>query len=663
MLGVAFKKIFFWLPKAVHWLVVFSPLAIVFAFNEIVGPEFAAVCVIGAALYLSRTMLTPYNDYKNALSTAVLTTKGKKGMAKRVAVIGSGPAGLVTAKECLEAGHKVTTYDSAEKVGGEFANRFWPGGKLTSSPYVTCFSDFEPKHLECGNPNWLHKTKEEYVEYLEEYATHFKVTDTLHLQEAVTKVSMKKLPDEEPTFNITVESWKDGKKTTRTDGPYDHVAFCIGGNRDVYIPNVPGLEEFKKLGGDVFHSADFGEKKSVSEAFSWCANKRIVGLGMGESMADIYGILLDEMPVPPKDCYVAIRSGSWVIPRVNPLNGLVNDWDSTRLRYAMPKWAHNFAVTMCGFLNDYFALSDNKERSLRYKLMTTIPGAKPVYKPATKSNRFISVIAREKAKLLHAGIEKFEGKTVYFTDGTVLKDVDSVIFGTGFQKYDPFATNMKFEGGAAPDICPCGRYLRVFDPCFGSTVGFIGMGIRPLVGSIPTVAEIQARVFAAVVSGERVLPPTDLMIDRINVDRELSFKEFGPDNQNALSSSNGWKSVTNWIPFMDTCAREIGANPSPWWLLFRPFLALKIMYGPMSVMHYRMRGIGAKPDVAKRVIKKLPIGTRIADMMFYTSIHWSLALIKWPLMVISPGTYNIVNTARWLRPKFSASVKKTTCCD
>ena len=114
---------------------------------------------------------------------------------------------------------------------------------------------------------------------------------------------------------------------------------------------------------------------------------------------------------------------------------------------------------------------------------------------------------------------------------------------------------------------------------------------------------------------------------------------------------------------MDTCAREIGANPSPWWLIFRPLLALKIMYGPMSVMHYRMRGLGAKPDVAKRVIKKLPIGTRIADMMFYTSIHWSLALIKWPLMVISPGTYNIVNTARWFRPKFSASVKKTTCCD
>lgn len=593
----------------------FTPFAVIYAFHELIGPEFAAVSVTGAALYLFKTMLSPKNEHRTALTSQVLTTPGTKKEGKRVAIIGAGPAGLVTAKECLEAGCKVTTYDSADDIGGEFANRFWPGGKLTSSPYVTSFSDFEPRMNKDGSRNLLHDTKEEYSEYMKIYAKHFKVDETLKMQEAVTKIAMKKLPDEEPTFNITVKSWKNGKEVTRADGPYDHIAFCIGGNGTPHVPKVPGLEEFKKLGGDVIHSADLGAKtKSVDDAFKWCGGKRVVGLGMGESMADIYGIMADELKNPPKDLYVAIRSGSWIIPRVNPLNGVVNDWDSSRLRYAMPKWAHNRIVVFCGWLSQVFAITPNKESALRFKLMTSIPGSKPCYKPATKSNRFISVIAREKAELIQAGIEKIDGKDIYFRNGKVVKDVDSLIFGTGFQKYDFFENGgMTFEGSSSPESCACGRFLRIFDPAFGDKLGFIGMGIRPLVGSIPTVAEIQARLFAAVVSGSKKLPPTDIMIARAAEDKEMAFREFGEDNKNAISSSNGWKGVTNWIPYMDLIAREVGCEPSNWWLIFRPLLAAKVMVGPMTVVHYRLRGPGAQYKTARKIMSSLPIASRVID--------------------------------------------------
>lgn len=663
MLSLVFKRTFFWVPKATHYIVVLSPVAIVYALHQLFGQEVAAIFVAGAALFLYKTMLYPRDMEMNSLSSRILTRPGMKKSGKRVAVIGAGPAGLATAKECIEGGHKVVTYDTSKAVGGEFGNRFWPGGKLTSSPYVTCYSDFEPKKKADGTEQWLHKTKEEYVTYLEEYADHYKVTPTLRMETAVTKVSMKNLPGEEPTFNITVDTWKDGKKESRVDGPFDHVAFCIGGNREPFYPDTPGLEGFKKAGGEVYHSADFGSAKSVEEAFNWAEGKRVVGVGMGESMADIYGIMLDEHPRPPKDCYVAIRSGSWVIPRVNPLNGLVNDWDSTRIRYAMPKWAHNYAVRFCGFLGDFFSLTDDKERAIRYKLLSTIPGVRPCYKPATKSNRFISMIAQDKAKLLHAGIARFDGKTIYFTDGTVVEDVDSIIFGTGFKKFDPFSDAITFEGKAAPNICPCGRFLRIFDPCFGDKVGFIGMGIRPLVGSIPTVAEIQARLFAAVVSGERVLPPTDVMMARATSDSDLAFKEFGPDNANALSSSNGWKSVVNWIPYMDTVGREIGCLPTNSWMMTRPFFAMKIMYGPMSVMHYRLSGPGAKTEMAESVIRRLPIGARYVDMMFYTSIHISLALFRWPSLILNPSMYGIFDTSKSALPKVRADMKKTMCCE
>jgi len=45
-----------------------------------------------------------------------------KGMKKKVAVIGAGPNGLVAMKELADEGHNVVCYDSAPKVGGEFAN-------------------------------------------------------------------------------------------------------------------------------------------------------------------------------------------------------------------------------------------------------------------------------------------------------------------------------------------------------------------------------------------------------------------------------------------------------------------------------------------------------------------------------------------------------------
>lgn len=659
MLKFALKVIFFWVPKAVHWAVVLSPLALTYAIHELAGLEFAAISVLGAALFLYKTMWFPRDDHTNALSSQILTGRsGKKVTGRRVAVIGAGPAGLCTAKECVENGHDVTTYDAWKQVGGEFGNRFWPGGRLTSSPYVTCFSDFEPKKKPNGQENWLHKTKEEYVAYLNEYAEHYNVTPTLKLEQAVVKVSMKKLSDDDaPTYNLTVVSWKDGKKQMRTDGPYDHIAFCIGGNRTPHIPESPGFESFKKAGGEVYHSAHLGNANSVEEAFNWADNKRVVGVGMGESMADIYALMLDEHPRPPKDCYVAIRSGSWVIPRVNPLNGLVNDWDSTRVRYSMPKWAHNMSVVFCGFLADSFALSENKERSIRFKLIKSIPGAKPCYKPATKSNRFISCLARDKAQLIHAGVSKFEGKKMYFTDGTVVEDVDCVIYGTGFEKFDPFVDQIVFEGQAPPEVCPCGRFLRMFDPAFGSSVAFIGMGIRPLVGSVPTISEIQARLFALVVSGERTLPPTDVMVARAASDRDLSFKEFGTDNANGLSSSNGWKSVTNWIPYMDTIAREIGCLPPARWMITRPFLAAKLMYGPMNVMHYRLSGPGAKPDLAESVVRRLPIGARLVDMMFYTGIHTTLALIRWPFLFLDPSFYGITDSSK-SAPKVPKSMKK-----
>ena len=94
-------------------------------------------------------------------------------MAKRIAVVGAGPSGLVTVKELAEEGHEPTCFERAAGLGGVF--RFgekdgvvWESCRLTSSPLLTSFSDFPAPadrvmHLRVG----------EYVDYLDRYCDAF----------------------------------------------------------------------------------------------------------------------------------------------------------------------------------------------------------------------------------------------------------------------------------------------------------------------------------------------------------------------------------------------------------------------------------------------------------------------------------------------------------
>ena len=159
--------ILYWIPKAVHWLVVLLPLLIIYAASKAVGLEAMFVYLAGACWYLYRTCLHPATGTNKVLQdpSPPLTKKmhvSTPQKKKRVAVIGCGPAGLVTCKELREEGHDVVCFEMSSKVGGEFAHGFWAGGKLTSSPYVTAFSDFEPLRHANGKEHWKHWTKEEY---------------------------------------------------------------------------------------------------------------------------------------------------------------------------------------------------------------------------------------------------------------------------------------------------------------------------------------------------------------------------------------------------------------------------------------------------------------------------------------------------------------------
>lgn len=95
-------------------------------------------------------------------------------------------------------------------------------------------------------------------------------------------------------------------------------------------------------------------------------------------------------------------------------------------------------------------------------------------------------------------IAHIEGRTVHFTDGNVVKDVDNVIFGTGFNWTLPFLPDVQIRNNRIPEL-----YLHVVyqrDPSL-LFIGAVGAGLTF------KIFEWQAVLAARLLAGRATLPP------------------------------------------------------------------------------------------------------------------------------------------------------------
>lgn len=613
-MGIA-SKIMNLAAAGVHWFFFVVPITIIAALYHFAGPIPAATIFIGGTMRFILIILFPGDKIERL--PPILKKNDKAFTKKRVIVIGAGPAGVVASKELTEAGHEVNCFDASERLGGTFANYFWPGGRLTSSPYVTAFSDYEPARAKDGEEHWHHHTAEEYVTYLNNYSKHYGFDNVFQMKHKVLHVG----ENAEGKIMAEVENLMTGEK--RMEGPYDHVAICSGAFHTKLTPKFKGLETFP---GKLLHSRDFAAsttKTTADEAFKECSGKRVVSIGLGESMADILGIITTRITKPTTYCACAVRQGALIIPRINPMTGHVSDMHTTRLRHALPKNIRNMAVN----LNFATFTRKSKKAIARFDLIQKLPGAGVTYVKSTKSGMFLPAIEEGKLEIKPA-LDRIEGSTVYYADGSKSENVDVIIYGTGYDVPQfPFLDENSFKTPTGekimdPHSVPADRLFRMFNPELGNKVAYLGLGIRPLVGSIPTSAEMQARVLAMVVSGKRELPGKTAMKERIMKLKKFSQMESGPYIEQ-------WFLYVNWIPFMDMLAREVGCIPRASWLITRPTLWWKLLLSPVTTYHFRLIGHGAKPKLARDVIDRLP-STGFRDNFFFASIHYTMSLFLWP---------------------------------
>src|SRR3954453_18531663 len=106
----------------------------------------------------------------------------------RIAIIGAGPSGLVTAKYALEAGFDVVVFEASDDLGGQWYasaphSGIWPGMRTNTSRMMTAFSDAPPPADFETSP-----FAEQVQAYLRRYAAAFGVTERIRFATPVSTV-------------------------------------------------------------------------------------------------------------------------------------------------------------------------------------------------------------------------------------------------------------------------------------------------------------------------------------------------------------------------------------------------------------------------------------------------------------------------------------------
>jgi cation diffusion facilitator CzcD-associated flavoprotein CzcO len=360
------------------------------------------------------TTLSPF-------STPPAVAKGTSTREVRVAIVGSGFSGLGMAIALRRQGeHDFVVLERAGDVGGTWRDNTYPGCACDVPSHLYSFS-FEP------NPRWTRSfsPQQEIWDYLRHCARKYGVLPHVRFNHEVRK-------------RWIVET---------SGGTYvaQVLVAATGALSEPSMPALPGLDSFK---GTVFHSARWNHDHDLR-------GRRVAVIGTGASAIQFVPRIQPQ--VAHLDVYQ--RTPAWIMPHPDrPLR----PWE--RRVYAMLPalqllmrggiyWARETFVI--GFLRNRMRLAD---RIARRHLAEQVPDpalrAKltPDYTIGCKriliSDEFYPALQQPNVELITAGIREVREHSIVGDDG-VERDVDTIIFGTGFHVTDmPIASRIRGRDGA-----------------------------------------------------------------------------------------------------------------------------------------------------------------------------------------------------------------------
>ena len=469
---------------------------------------------------------------------------------RAVAIIGSGPAGLVAARFLKKHGFDPVVFEAAAAVGGQWniaspVSAVWPGMRTNTSRVLTAFSDLDPPLGTNVYPSHV-----DMLAYLQRYAETVGLTPHLRLSTPVERL------DRGPGAGWIVRS-RRGESTVSE--LFSRVVVATGCCTTPDMPAIAGLSSFADRGGAI-HSSQYGGSESYRGQSVLVAGCSISALEIASELAASGAAKVS----------VAMRRQRYVLQKL--LAGVPTDHVAftrfaAQAERVLPPEAIAAAMKQmvlenCGSPEQFGAPK---------------PDDNIFAAGLTQSQNYLALVAEGRIQP-RPWIKAVDGQTVHFADGSS-GVFDAIILSTGFRLTLPFVSET-----IAASLGLDGYHIDLHDHTLHPDLDGLGfIGLYPLVGPYFPVLELQARWLAYLWTGLRPMPSVETM-------------------QEGVSTARARRSGPRDVPMHALAmlfAAHAGVEPRPeaW-----PALERALWFGPLSPASFRLTGPDAEPDAPTRAM-------------------------------------------------------------
>lgn len=347
----------------------------------------------------------------------------------RVAIVGTGFAGLAAAIAMAREGIPHTILERASDVGGTWRDNHYPGCRCDVPSHLYSFS-FAP------NPDWseTYSPQPEIQAYLRRTAEEHGVLDRVRFDHDVL----------EARWDEVARRWR----LTTSQGVLtaDVVLFGNGPLAEPQVPDLPGLESFA---GTTFHSARWQDDHDLT-------GERVAVIGTGASAIQF----VPEIQPLVSKLEVYQRTPAWVLPHSNRR---IRGWERVLYRHVpaaqkLVRWGVYWVRELFSFglvrnARSLDAVERVAHRHLEHQVRdpdlraALTPDFRPGCKRLLLSNDWYPALQRPNVDLVTEKIVEVLPHAVVTADG-VEHPTDTIIFGTGFRVTDnPVAERVRGTAG------------------------------------------------------------------------------------------------------------------------------------------------------------------------------------------------------------------------
>jgi cation diffusion facilitator CzcD-associated flavoprotein CzcO len=425
-------------------------------------------------------------------------------VARKVCVVGAGPAGLVSAKTLVEAGLDVDCFEMSSEIGGHWVidnpngrSAAYRSLETNTTLRMSRLGDYE---MPAGWPDFPDHAQ--VREWFESYVDSFGFRDRIQLRSEVRAAR----PLDPSGFRVDVRDANGQVSQTR----YDAIVACSGSYWAPRMPELPGRFE-----GELMHAREYRDPATPLEL----CGKRIVVVGIGNTGCE----LACEIAAAGADAvFLSARSGTWILPKRVDGRPLV---ESAPMMHPCDPVPGLFRALPDPWRQQIFArLAAARFRSRlgarmrRFEALGLPPApANPLDKRPTVCDPLLDALEKG-AVVARPAIEHLDGGQVIFADGS-RERADVVLCATGYHLRYPYLP-AELVDTRDDDLT---LFLGTMHPRRHDL--FI-VGVSRPTGAFWPIAEMQAKLAAALLSGRYRLP------NRVGIDRRsgpiLKRRAFNP---------------------------------------------------------------------------------------------------------------------------------------